>query len=184
MDEVRVCACGCGTPTERFTYTNRGSGAVRGEWKRFAHGHNGRGKPRDLHGPKSPSWRGGTRYINPQGYVVVWTPDGQRLEHRVVAERVLGRPLSADAQVHHVNGNRTDNRPANLVICQNPAYHSLLERRQRALDECGNANWLRCPYCKEYDSPDRMYIRPGGLGHHLACSRSYKRRRRERLACV
>lgn len=51
-----------------------------------------------------------------RGYRWVRTEAGWRAEHRVIMEQLLDRPLSADENVHHINGVRDDNRPENLEL--------------------------------------------------------------------
>lgn len=38
------------------------------------------------------------------------------MEHHVVMEQLLGRPLRRDERVHHKNGVRSDNAPGNLEL--------------------------------------------------------------------
>jgi hypothetical protein len=83
--------------------------------------------------------------LNETGYVKVWEPDRPPrrrwvLEHRLVVEKALGRSLETDEHVHHINGDKTDNRLENLQVIGS-GDHSILTtaitqaRIQRDRDE-------------------------------------------------
>ena len=78
------------------------------------------------YGEDNPCWRGG-RYVRDTGYVMLKiNPDdayipmttGVRMvgEHRLVMAKYLGRCLKTKEVVHHLNGDRGDNRIENLAI--------------------------------------------------------------------
>lgn len=100
-------------------------------------------------------------------------------EHIVIAERALGRPLPPEAVVHHVDEDRANNAPSNLVICPDRAYHNLLHQRMRARDACGNPNWLRCCRCKTYDDPANLSV-SGGRAYHRACNAEHVKKMKEK----
>lgn len=80
------------------------------------------GKRHGLYGKRSPRWKDGT-YIE-QEYRFIWD-DGRKdyiREHRLVMEKHIGRPLINNEVVHHINGDKLDNRPDNLQICS-PSEH-------------------------------------------------------------
>lgn len=91
------------------------------------------------------------------GYTVV-RADGQEktysgfvYEHRLVAERKIGRPLNPGEVVHHIDHKRSNNDPDNLIIFASGAdhrrYHSYGEYCYKAyIDDEGIAH---CPH-QEY----------------------------------
>lgn len=74
-------------------------------------------KPRAgvLAGDRNPAWSGGRRPRS-DGYIEVWTPTGVRLEHQVVMEQAIGRPLRPGEVVHHIDENKANNTPNNLKL--------------------------------------------------------------------
>lgn len=80
-------------------------------------------------GEGNPMWKGGVKKHS-EGYVYVYMPEhpncdtsGYMLEHRVIMERIIGRFLFRKEVVHHVNGDKSDNRESNLELLNSQAEH-------------------------------------------------------------
>lgn len=116
----------------------------------------------------------GTGTIHHQGYVVV----RGKLQHVIVAEKALGKPLPPGAEVHHVDENKANNDPSNLVICPSTQYHRILHQRAKALAACGNAGWKKCVYCQQWDDPKNMWNGKSQASRHRACQAEYYRKRK------
>lgn len=97
-------------------------------------------------GEQHGSWKGG-RSTHGAGYVLVSVDPNDPLaamrnrsgyvaEHRLVMARALGRPLSSNETVHHLNGDRKDNRLENLQLRHGPHGKGA---RFRCCD-CGSTN--------------------------------------------
>src|SRR5712671_7569606 len=82
------------------------------------------------------------RYVEKQGYVRVWRPEHHRankkgfvLEHILVAELKIGRPILRHEDVHHLDENKANNQPENLAVfpcrADHIRHHNLVDSSAR-----------------------------------------------------
>lgn len=100
-----------------------------------------------LIGENSPNWKSG-KFISQKGDVMILRPDrfsnpsksGWRRyipEHRLIMENHLGRKLLKSELIHHLNGNKQDNRVDNLFLTTRTDHKTF------------HKGEFVCPYCNK-----------------------------------
>lgn len=120
------------------------------------------------HGARNHQWKGG-RSIASNGYVLVMVGKehpladvrGYAYEHRLVASEKIGRTLRDDEHVHHVDGNKTNNDPSNLMVVSREEHGVEHRHAGHALRMPGEANPVVSCECgcgetfERYDATNR-----------------------------
>lgn len=138
-------------------------------------------------GKLSSNWKGG-RKITKKGYVQILKKgypgtdkNGYIFEHRYVMEKHLGRRLDVNEVVHHINGNKQDNRIENLKVMERgrhtTAHHIGTNRSpktrnlisQKAISRLSNIE--NHPFYKDIDATELQRLRAKGLTVKEICKK-------------
>lgn len=97
-------------------------------------------KVKDRMGDKNPNWKGGRQIRYGYAFVIKHGHPGADCwsyvqEHRLVMEKKIGRYLNPGETVHHLDGDKLNNNPDNLILFPTTASHSQYHRKLEKISE-------------------------------------------------
>lgn len=140
-----LCECGCGQEVSLAKKTSARSGHVKGQPLRYVYGHSPIARPwLGQYGENHIRFKGG-KVSGGAGYIqILLSLDDPFIcmaairdesyyvyEHRIVMARHINRPLWSEEVVHHINGDRADNRIENLQLFHTQGAHSKYHAKLR-----------------------------------------------------
>lgn len=165
---AELIPCACGHCNELISTIDKW-----GRPRRYLRGHN-------MSVENNPKYNGGLR-IDMDGYIHIKNPThpfadkaGYVIQYRLIMEKYLSKTfneiiyLDPKEEIHHINGNKNDNRITNLMLFPNSAEHVKFER---TLDK-SNCVCLLCNSNKT--SGKRWYRYLDGY----ICNKCYKKERK------
>ena len=153
-----LCMCGCGRRTNITRQTQALYGSVKGKPRRYVHGHQG---------------RKAEYYTDEMGYRRRYRENGdivdRRREHQIVYEKHYG-PVAAGLLIHHIDGDRTNNAPENLVAL---TMRDHMRTHSAGWSLRDSVWWHRCTRCGVWDMEQGFYVSRSGKVDNLCkpCAR-------------
>ena len=83
-------------------------------------------------GEFSPPAEKGRWGVSVGGYLMKRIKKVLYYQHRIVMEKHLGRSLSTDEHIHHIDGDRVNNEIGNLLLTTNSEHRKLHIREHAA----------------------------------------------------
>lgn len=175
------CSRSCATTARNLTAANPSYHRdISGE-KNPMYGKGLKGAANPMFGKRkefAPQWKGG-RKVRKDGYVLVVAPDDHPypadshppsglkyvLEHRHVMEQHLGRFLSPQEVVHHLDSNPSNNALDNLALLPDQSTHAALHMEERWAKEhraTQDPTYLRYLWSARWQQKRRAVIERAG----------------------
>ena len=75
--------------------------------------------------------RGKEYYINSDGYYITYNKELKKYNgsHRVIYEEYNGIKLKSNQYIHHIDGNKKNNKIENLLLCNGCKEHTLIHKQ-------------------------------------------------------